>query len=1028
MNLPELSVKRSTTAWVIMAALLLFGMISFFRLGISRLPDVDFPAVSINARLPNAAPEIMETDVADIIESSLMTIQGIRSVSSSCRRGSASITVEFELDIDINIAQQEIQSKIFAVQRRLPRDMDPPSISKSNPEDEPIMMLSLESADISRPELMTYVRDSLRDEITRIEGVGDVTMMGYYEPNLRIWVSPEALSHYSLTALDIMNTLSRESLELPAGIVPAGKNEYSVRTLGEVRSLSELQNLLITSRGGGVNFAPVPLSRLARVEKGTEDIRNMSRAMGKQAVGMGILKQRGVNEVSVARLVKKEIAEIQKRLPPGMELAVNMDRTTFTEESVNDMIFTIILATIFTSLVCWLFLGTVSSTLNILVTIPFSVIGSFVVIYFLGFTLNTFTLMALSLVIGVVVDDAIMVLENITRYFEKGMKKREAALKGSGEIMFAALAATVAIISIFLPVAFMTGVIGRFFFQFGVTLSVAVALSLLGALTVTPMLSSKWLAAESHSTLIGRAFEKLMDLFKNWYAKILPLALAHRWTVLAGAGLIFALSLIAIIVIPKEFTPSVDESRFALRIQTPVGSSLEYTDEKVREAEALLLKRPEIERLLVFVGGRDVNFGRIMVMLKHKGKRGRLPGAKRDMTQNDVMEYYRKLLRPLKEMRITVQDFSAQNITASRGYPVEFAIQGPDWEKLSSLSHAMMDEMEKSGLLTDVNSDYREGAPEIEVVPDRSAAAARGVNVSSIAEVLNMMIGGLAIGTYTEGGRRFDIRIKIEEKGQTKNPEELIKKLYVRNNYGELIRLSQIVSVRKKKALLSINRLNRQRAITVTANVLKGKSQEKALQTVQDTAKKILPAGYYITISGSARTFRESFSGLFFILILGVTVAAMVLSVQFNSFTDPFIILMALPFSVTGAFTALLLFRQSLNIFSMIGIILLMGIVKKNSILLVEFANRIRETEKLPVNKALLKACPIRLRPILMTAVSTLAGALPVAFAIGPGAESRVSMGVAVIGGLLFSTILTLFVVPCVYSLMGRRKQTALVS
>jgi HAE1 family hydrophobic/amphiphilic exporter-1 len=1005
-----------------MAFLVLFGVISYLRLGVSRMPDVDFPVISVRLSLPNAAPALMEAEVVDVVEGSLLTIPGVKNITSSSRRGSANITAEFELNIDIDDALNEVQSRILSVQRRLPAGMDPISISKSNPNLQPIMWLTLESETLSRPELMGYVRDVIRDQFTKLNGVGDLMLGGYYEPNIRIWVRSTDLRRYSLTVQDIINTLQKENIEVPAGIVTSGKSEFNIRTIGMASSYTDLRSLRITTRGGQPNFARVTLGQVAVIEKGTEDVRSISRGQGRQAVGFGIIKQSGMNEVALSDAIRKKIAELNRSLPAGMELKINMDSTDFTRNAVNDMAFSILLAALFTALVSWLFLGSITSTLNILITIPFSVIGTFIAVYALGFTLNTFTLMAISLVIGIIVDDAIMVLENIMRHREEGQPRLEAALRGSNEVVFAATATSIAIVAIFFPVAFMKGVIGRYFFQFGVTLSLSVLLSLLGALTITPAFAARTIEVKERRLLISRFVDGLMRRARGWYGRVLPVVLRHRVTVLSSAFVLFALSLLIVFVLPKEMVPTPDEGRFQIRVMAPPGSSLELTDAKVKAVEDILARRPEVDRFFSMIGGfgGDVSQGRVTVLLKPKGKRGRDPRTHRDWVTLDVMSAYRGLFKDIKGARIIIQDLSFQAIAGTGGSPVEFAVQGPDWDQLIVATKKLSDALEKTGRLTDLNTDYREGAPELKIIPDREKAAARGVSTSTIADAVNIMLGGVVASEFYENGKRFDVRIKLRD--STADPQALIRALYVRNSFGELIPLSSLVRIMTSRDLAVINRLDRQRAITVTAGLAKGFPQNKALELVNKTASKVLPSGYYIRISGSAKVFKESFSGLFVALLLGIAVAYMVLAVQFNSFFDPISVLVALPFSVTGAFLSLWITGNSLNIYSMIGLILLMGIVKKNSIMLVDFTNRIRETEKLSITDALVKACPIRLRPILMTSFAIIAAALPVALAIGPGAETRVPMAVTVIGGVLVSMFLTLFVVPCVYTYLARDK------
>jgi HAE1 family hydrophobic/amphiphilic exporter-1 len=1021
MTLSEIAIKRPVLAWMLMAGLIVFGGISFTRMGISQLPDVDYPVVSVNIRLEGAAPEVIETSIVDIVEDAVMSIQGIRNVTSESEDSEGTVTIEFDLDRNIDLAVQDVQAKVDSVLQKLPRDITSPTISKSNPEDVPIMALTLESDRYPLPTLMSYVSDRVKDQFSTVAGVGDITLGGYSDPNMRIWVDKQRLNKLSLSVNDAIAAVQNEHLESPAGQVVRGRMQLNVRTMGEANSAAEFGELVINERGGQANYRKIHLKEVARIEEGLADVLRISRAMGHRAVVLNILKQRGSNAVAVAKDVRAKVAAIQKGLPPGMTLGINFDSTRYIQQTVDELIFTLILSALLTALVCWLFLGSWSSTLNVLLAIPTSVIGAFIVLDFSGFTLNTFTLLGLSLSIGIVVDDAIMVLENIVRHQERGRSRFLAALIGSKEITFAAIAATVSIVAIFLPVAFMSGVIGRFFFQFGVTITVAVLLSLLEALTLTPMRCSQFVDVGAKRTRLGRLVEAVMDALTKAYAKSLGWALEHRGAVLLAAVAVFGLSFSTLIFLNKEFIPPEDQSRFNVRLKTPVGSALPYSDSKFTQVEAFLASRPEVDRYVMQVGGGspgDSNGGQALVTMKDRGHRGVDPEAGHELSQQEFMAVCRKKFNAIPDVRAVIQDLSTKAFTASRGFPIEFLIRGPDWDRLGKLSKQMVDELEKTGLVTDLDTNFDLGQPELHVVPDRQSAARHGVSIAAIAQTVNAMIGGTLVGTYQKGGHRYDIRLKLEDSSE--DPRAKIKSLFVRNNRGELVSLADLVTMEETSGMVSIWRTNRERAITVYANVKAGESQQKALQAVEDTAKRILPPDYYVTLTGSSQTFTDSLKSLLWVLLLGILVAYMVLASQFNSFIDPLAVLMALPFSVSGALIALFIFHRSINIYSVIGLILLMGIVKKNSILLVDFTNQMRAGGLRSVREAILVACPIRLRPILMTSVATIAGAIPAALALGPGAESRIPMAIAIIGGVLFSTLLTLYVVPCFYSLMSR--------
>ncbi|MEI7529003.1 MAG: efflux RND transporter permease subunit [Elusimicrobiota bacterium] len=1016
MTLSDLSIKNPVFAWMLMLGLIVFGWIGFSSMGISQMPDVDYPVVNVNVGLEGAAPEVMETQVADVLEGVVMSIQGIKDVSSSSKRGSCNLTIEFELGRDIDVAMQEVQAKISQAAHDLPRDIDPPTVSKSNPEDQPIIRVSL-SGDRPVKDLMAYSNDFLKDKFTTISGVGDVDMGGFVDPNLRIWVNTEQLNAKQLTVEDVMNTVANQHLEMPAGYISSGNKEMNVRVMGEATTPEQFRDLVITGRGGAAIWKTFRIKDVAEVEDGLNDIRRVARTQGRTSVGIGIMKQRGSNAVAVAKAVRARVAELQKSLPQGMYLTVVNDTTRFIEDSTRELNFTLILSALLTGVVCWLFLGSWSSTLNVLLAIPTSIIGAFLILYFMGFTLNTFTLLGLSLAIGIVVDDAIMVLENIVRYNEMGYGRVKSALVGAREITFPAMASSIAILAIFVPVIFMKGIIGKFFFQFGVTMSAAVLLSLLEALTLSPMRCSQFVDA-GRTTAMGIWMDKAFTRFAALYRGTLERILRHRWKTVGAAVAVFAVSLLIAKKLPMEFTPSQDQSQFMVRLQTPIGSSFDYTNAAFAKVEAWAMKNPNVERYFGAVGMGGVNGGMLFMTLKQPKDRVPLKKGGKKPTQQELMSYTRKALKSIPELdRVSIQDPSQAGFTAKRGYPVEISLRGPDWDKLAELDKEMMKRMADSGKMVDVDTDYQAGMPEVQVIPDREKAAARGVNIASIGDSVNAMIGGVRVGKFTKNGKRYDIRIRLVDRDR-KTPAD-IGKIWVRNNRGELIRLSEVMKVVEKNTLLSISRRNRERAIGVFANPAPGVAQGAALAEVQKIAKELLPDGYRIVLSGSSQTFQDSFGSLIYAMVFGIFVAYMVLASQFNSFLHPFTVLMALPFSITGAFIALLVGHQSLNIYSMIGMILLMGIVKKNSILLVEFTNTRRREKGMNVTDALLEACPIRLRPILMTSFATIAAAIPPALGIGPGAETRIPMALVVIGGVLFSTFLTLLVVPCVYSLMA---------
>jgi hydrophobe/amphiphile efflux-1 (HAE1) family protein len=1021
-TLADISIRNHVFAWMLMAALVGFGLLCFtgagtvFKgLGVSQNPDVDFPVVNVSVTYEGASPEIMETDVVDPMEDAITAVEGVKQISSTSRLGQANITVEFELSRNIDVALQDVQTRVAQAARRLPREIDPPIISKTNPEDQPLMWMSL-SGNRSPTFMADYMRNVMRPQFQTLEGVGEVSMGGFRERNIRVWFDAARLEAQGLAVQDVIAAIEREHLEVPAGRIETPQREMNVRAEGEALNLQEFENLVIAFRGG----TPVRLKDVSVVEDGLEDRRRLSRAQGQPSLGFAIRKLRGANAVEVGERVHAKLEQVKSQLPDGMDLNINFDSTTFIKHSIDEILFTLVLAALLTGLVCWVFLGSWSTTLNVLLAIPTSILGTFIVMYFFKFTLNTFTVLGLTLTVGIVVDDAIMVLENIYRHREHGMGKVRAASVGAREITFAAAAATLAIIAIFLPVAFMKGIIGKFFFQFGVTISVAVLISLLEALTLAPMRCSRFLEVGERRGKFGqwvdRSFERLSATYLRW----LEPALHHRAWVMVGAVAFFVVSLALVGLLRQEFVPAQDSSRFQIRFQTPVGTSIDATDGVFKQIEAFLASRPEVDRYFGFIGGfggGEVNTGMTWVTMKDPGDRPVDPDTGRRLKQQEFMEAVRKGTSNIPGVRVSLLDPSQQGFSASRGggYPVELTVRGRDWSKLAEYSQKIMDEMRTAGLVTDVDSDYQVGMPEVRVIPDRNKAADLGISMRTIGETINAAIGGERVGKFKDGGRRFDIRVRLLAP-QRQRPED-IQRLFVRTGTGELVRLGDLVTIVQEPTLQAITRKDRQRAITIFANVAPGASQADALASARDIAGRILPEGYRALPSGTSQAFQESFASLVFAFALGLMVAYMVLAAQFNAFTHPFTVLLALPFSISGALMALYLSGQSLNIYSMLGMILLMGIAKKNSILLVDFTNQIRE-QGVERHEAILKACPVRLRPILMTSIATIAGAIPPALAIGPGAELQRPMALALVGGMAVSTLLTLFVVPAAYSVL----------
>ena len=1017
MNLTEACVRKPVLAWMLMAATVVFGLVAGGRIGISQFPDVDFPTINVSASWEGAAPEVMENEVVETLEEALIQVEGVRTLTSSSRQGSCNITVEIELSRDVDLALQDVQAKVSQAARRLPRDMDPPITSKQNPEDQPIMMARLAGPYPQRV-LSDYVRYGLKERLQTIPGIGEISLMGTLERNIRIWLDAARLDEKGLTVRDVISALQREHIELPAGRLETTGREVNVRVLGEAVDLETLRKIVVREVAG----SPIYLSDVALVEDGFEDVRRLARMDGGPAQGIGIKKQRGANAVALAKSVRAAIEDYSKTLPADMTVGITNDSTEFIRESVNEIQFELLLSVVLTAFVCWLFLGSLSSTLNVILAIPMSLLGTVAIIYFLGFTFNTFTLLALALAVGIVVDDAIMVMENIFRHREGGKALVPAALEGTKEIAFAALAATLAVVAIFLPVIFMKGIIGRYFLQFGITLCLAVLLSYVEAVTLAPARCSQFLKTTREGrNKVGLAVDHAFGKLEGVYGRVLHRGLRRPGLVLVLAAALFAAAILVFTMMPSEFVPSQDQSRIMIRIQTAVGSDISETDALLIRAEETVNRHPEIIQTFSFVGGMGggggVNSGMMFLTL--------VPPSERKMDQAEFSAVLRRELNSIPGIRAVIQDTSQQGFTAQRGFPIEFSIRGADWNELVPLSQKLMSELTESGTVTDLDSDYRVGMPELRVTPDRAVCSDVGVSVDDVATTINALVGGIRVGKYSTGGRRLDVRLKLMA-GQRSRPED-ISRLRVRARNGELVPLSSLVLFEEQAALQAITRRDRERAISIFANVAPGHSQGEALKVIEGLGDN-LPVGYRAVLGGSSLAFRDSMSSLLFAMFLGIAIAYMILGSQFNSFKDPITIITILPLSIAGAAFALLITRQSLNIFSMIGLLLLMGIVKKNSIILVDYANAFK-AKGFGAREAMEKAGPIRLRPILMTATATLMAAIPPALGLGSGAEIRRPMGIAVIGGLVLSTVLSLIVVPAFYvvsdKLAGKKRRVA---
>ncbi|MCX7918702.1 MAG: efflux RND transporter permease subunit [bacterium] len=1013
MKLAEVSINRPVFTTMVILALIVFGLVSLQLLGIDLFPNVDFPMVTVTTILPGADPETMETRVTDVIEEAVNTLSGIKTLRSSSSEGVSMVFIEFELEKNVDVVAQDVRDKVASIRSELPKDVEAPIVDKLDLQSSPIIGLTL-SGDKSVKELTRFADKVVKERLQQIIGVGGVKIVGGRDRQIRVWLNANKMEAYQLSAPEVVMALGSENVDIPGGRIESEVRELVVKTKGEFESPTAFNDLVLTYRNG----FPIKLKDIATIEDGEEDERSLSLLNGQRAVALLIRRQSGTNMVQVAHRVKAEIKKIQESLPPGMHMEIAQDMSTYTEESVRDIRFHIIFGGLLAIAIVFVFLRNIRTTLISAVAIPTSIIATFSFIKAMGFTLNMMTLLGLSLSVGMLIDDAIVVLENIYRHREEGMEQKEAARFGTAEIGLAVMATTFSIVAVFVPVAFMRGIVGRFFYEFGLTVTFAVLVSLFVSFTLTPMLSSRYLKMVTQHNKAFIILENFFNALDTNYRKLLTYALSHRRLVIVSAIIIFIGSLGLTLFIGKEFEPPYDRGEFNIVVRTPLGSSLAETARIVQTIEQQVKQYPEVKYLFTTIGGGEqerVDQGTIFVKLIDRDKRKR--------SQQELMQLVREQFKIQNSVKISVEE--AERIGAGfRAAMVQFNIRGPNLQELQLISNRIIAELKDTPGFVDVDSSFESGKPELRIYIDREKAADLGVSVGAIASTIQTLIGGQKATDYKEAGDRYEVRVRLEAVDRQKASD--INRLIVKNKDGKTIQLVNVVKIEEGTGPVEIQRQNRQRQITVLSNLVPGKPLGTAVQEVKAIADKIgIPPGYTTDFTGMAEIMAESFTNIGFALVLAIIVVYMILASQFESFIHPFTIMLSLPLSIVGALGALLLTGKTLNIFSLIGIIMLMGLVTKNAILLVDYTNTLRK-RGMERNEALLKAGPVRLRPILMTTAAMIFGMLPIALGLGSGGEIRSPMAVCVIGGLITSTMLTLIVVPVVYTILddlGRRKK-----
>jgi len=1021
MWLADTSIRRPVFATMVILGLVILGVVSYPRIGVDLFPKVEFPIVNISTTLKGASPEVVDIDLTDKVEEAVNTINGVKTITSTSTEGRSTVIVEFNLERDIDLAVQDVREKIAAIRNRLPEDIDEPVIEKVDPDANPVIWIAL-TGERSIRELSTYADEILKEQLQRINGVGAIRIAGLRLREVRVWLDRDKLAAYRISAHDVLIALQRENIELPGGRIEGEFKEYLIKVKGEFTNVQEFNDLIV----GFYNGTAIRLKDVGRAEDGMAEKRSVTRFNRVPSIGLGIQKQSGTNTLEVTDRIKKEIENIRKSLPAGMKLEISFDQSHFIKRSIEEVQFHLLYGGFFASIAVLLFLRSIRVTIISAIAIPTSIISTFAIMNVFGFTFNNMTMLGLSLSVGILIDDAIIVIENIQRHIEKGMGIREAASFATSEIGLAVMATTLAIVVIFLPVAFMKGIIGMFFFQFALTVVFAILVSLFVSFTLTPMLSSKFLKEHTSSHTSTSVFKHLSDWLEKQYKKVeesyrrlLSIAIEHRAIVIVSAVIIFILSLYITKFLGKEFLPSEDQSRFVARLEAPKDYSIDQIEGMFKKAEEIVLATPEI--MTIFYG--QGTFGEV-----HKGTMfiGLKPKSERTRSQQEIMADMRKQFRQIPGLKGTAEDVSLVG-GGQRMVPIQYSIRGRNLEELNGYSKQIVSEFSKLSGIVDVDTSLEAGKSEVKVYIDRNKAADLGVDIATVAETINFLIGGeVDITRFKDEarGRRYDVKMRLNPENR-KDPDD-IGRLFVRSKDGRMIELSNIVEIKEGGGPSVINRVDRQRAITLFAN-LEGKPLGQAKEELDNIAVKILPPDYTGSHKGMADMMGESFGYLMFALILGVILAYMVLASQFESFIHPITVLLSMPFSFIGAFAALLITGMTLNIFSFIGLILLMGLVKKNAILLVDYTNTLR-AKGMERKEAILTAGPVRLRPILMTTFAMVFGMMPIALGIGEGSETRAPMAIATIGGLLTSLFLTLVVVPVVYDvfddLWGRLKRT----
>lgn len=1014
MRLSDISVQRPVLAMVIAALIIAFGLLALNRLPLQEYPTVDPPIVSIDTRYPGAAANVVETRITQVLEDRIAGVEGIELITSQSEDGRSRVEIEFGIEMDIDAAANDIRDRISGALRNLPDDADTPEVTKADSSEEIVVWLSLSGADYSITELTDYANRFLVDSLSVQPGVARVRVGGGRDYAMRVWLDRNALAARGLTVGDIEDALRAENVELPAGSIESQDRQFIVRLPRSFATADDFKSLALTQSDNGYL---VRLADVARVEVGSVEDRSVFRANGIPMVGLGMIMQSTANVIELSSAVQRELERLQDTLPEGMALTLNYDASVFVSGAIEQVVMTLFIAMGLVVIVIFLFLGNLRTTLVPAVTVPIAVIGAFIALAVMNFSINLLTLLALVLAIGLIVDDAIVVLENINRRMhDYGETPLVAAFRGTRQIAFAVIATTLVLVAVFVPLSMLQGDIGRLFSEFALTMASAVVFSTLLALTLTPMMASKILKPGMHDSAIGRGVQRLLNGTQQHYQHILEWLLAHRWLVVGLFALLMAATAWLATQLPNEYTPQEDRGNFIVLVNGPEGATFDYMMDYMDEIETRLtpfIDAGELERVVVraprgFGNIENFNSGFIIINMTDWGSR---------RSAWEVMDDVRELLRSLPG----VQAFPVmrQGFGQRTQKPVQFVLGGGTYEELARWRTTMMDYVrEDNPRLTALESNYNETQPQLSVEINYERAAALGVTVTEIGRTLEVLLGGRNVTRYVDDGEEYDVIVE-GDRGRQNSPRAL-DNIQVRSaRSGELIPLASLVTLSDFAGASTLNRFDRVRAITIEANLVDGYPLGEALTYLQETADTLLPEEAQTNVAGPSRDFQQASGATTFLLVLGAVVVFLVLAAQFESLIHPFVIMLTVPLAMSGALLALLLTGQSLNIYSQVGLVLLIGLAAKNGILIVEFANQLRDEGK-TFHIALIEASVTRLRPILMTAITTMAGAIPLIISSGPGSESRLVIGTVIMAGVGAATLFTLFVVPVAYDLLAR--------